>query len=119
MREQAERERTFRARACQQRYGRALEKARCNRRGRRRTSGGTSAAAHLATSALCWAASRRGSVLMSTAQQGKQASKRIRIPLWRITPTRFRFPLPYVCRKTGRKSPQSSKQSRLSNDAKH
>lgn len=51
---------------------------------------------HLATSSLCLTASSRGSVLMRTAQQGKQASSRIRIALWRITPTRFRFPLPYV-----------------------
>ena len=50
----------------------------------------------LATSGLCLTASRRGSVLMRIAQQGKQASSRIRIPLWRITPTRFKLPLPYV-----------------------
>lgn len=53
-------------------------------------------------------------MLTRMAQQGKQASKRMRIPLWRITPTRFKFPLPYVCRKTGRKNaevdPHSSKQ---------
>lgn len=53
-------------------------------------------------------------MLMRMAQQGKQASRRMRIPLWRITPTRFKFPLPYVCRKTGRKNaevdPHSSKQ---------
>lgn len=35
----------------------------------------------LATSGLCLTASRRGSVLMRIAQQGKQASNRIRIPL--------------------------------------
>lgn len=62
------------------------------RRSKREVEAGR--AAHLATSGLWRAASRRGSVLMSTAQQGKQASKRIRTPLWRITPTRFRFPLP-------------------------
>ena len=53
----------------------------------------------LATSGLCLTASRRGSVLMRIAQQGKQASSRIRTPLWRITPTRFKLPLPYVCMK--------------------
>lgn len=65
--------------------------------------------AHLATSGLCLTASRRGSVLMRMAQQGKQASSRIRTPLWRITPTRFKLPLPYVCvkqvdRRSGEKS---------------
>lgn len=53
----------------------------------------------LDTSGFCLKASSRGSVLMRTAQQGKQASSRIRTPLWRITPTRFRFPLPNVSMK--------------------
>lgn len=51
-----------------------------------------------ATLGLCRTASRIGSVLMSSAQQGKQANRRMRIPLCSITPTRFRLLLPNVCR---------------------
>ncbi len=52
----------------------------------------------LATLGLCRTASRMGSVLMSSAQQGKQANRRMRIPLCSITPTRFRLLLPTVWR---------------------
>lgn len=44
-------------------------------------SGAEGCSTDLATSGLCLTASRRGSVLMRIAQQGKQASNRIRIPL--------------------------------------
>ena len=53
--------------------------------------------AYLATSGLCLTARSIDSVFMRMDQHGKQASRTMRIALWRITPTFNRFPLPKVC----------------------
>ncbi|KAB1264985.1 LINE-1 retrotransposable element ORF2 protein [Camelus dromedarius] len=51
---------------------------------------GTSNAADLDTSGSCLSSRRRLSVLMKTAQQGRQQSSRMRVPLCRMIPTRLR-----------------------------
>ena len=53
----------------------------------------------LAIVTLCLTAIKMDCVLIRTAQQGKQANSRMRIPLWRMTPTCLKFPLPKVCGK--------------------
>lgn len=52
---------------------------------------------NLATSGSCPTRSRRDWVLISTPQQGRQKSAKIRMLLCRIIPTPSRFLLPNVC----------------------
>lgn len=74
--------------------------------------GGMRAPPNLETSRSCCMSSISCSTLRRMAQQGKQHRRMMMVARCRITPTRSRFLLPYVCKVRGQQRNQLGLQER-------